>query len=145
MKLSTRTRYGVRAMLELALNDSTQPVSLGVIAERQNISRKYLHAILSDLKRAGLVKSVYGAQGGFTLARSTTDIWMSEIVKILEGSLMLVECKTGNSSCERLSSCASSEVWGRLNDAIENVLKDISLSDLVKQHKEKDRPPMYYI
>jgi len=129
--MSTRGRYGLRAMLELARRFDESPVLMGALAEREGISRKYLHALLTVLKSAGLVRSVRGAGGGFVLARSPSEIRLSEILHALEGSLSLVDCVMDKRACGKASRCTARRVWQELNGAIEDVLASVTLEDLI--------------
>ncbi len=146
MKISTRGRYGLRAMLELAQNFEEGPVSIGTIAERQEISMKYLHTLLTALKTGGLVHSVRGAGGGYSLNRPPSDIKVSEVVRVLEGSLSPVECVNDKGLCKRADRCVAREVWIDLGVAIETLLSGLTLGDLLVRIKEKEAvPQMYFI
>ncbi len=147
MKLSTRTRYGVRALVDLALHDNKGPVQVKDIAEREEISEKYLEHLMSILKGAGFVRSVRGARGGYLMAKPTADVNLYEVVNVLEGSLAPAECVTDAEVCHRSSFCVTRDVWGEIQDVINNVLKSITLEDLCQREKEKKHPGagMYYI
>ena len=145
MKLSTRARYGLRAMLVLAQKYGGGPVLMASISEKHEISRKYLHALLAALKRAGLVKSIRGVGGGFVLARSPDQITLNEIVRVLEGSLALVDCVDDPTTCTRSSQCAARDIWCTLTNSMDSVLAGITLEELLARQNEKDGPPMYYI
>lgn len=147
MKLSTKSRYGARAMLDLALHYRDKPVLLKDIAIRQEISLKYLDRILSSLKAAGLVKSLRGARGGFTLTKPPAKITINEIVEALEGPLELVECVNNKDFCHRINICVTRDIWSELGKVMGTVLKTTSLEDLVIRDKKKRRvsSAMYYI
>ncbi len=146
MRLSTRARYGLRAMLEIAMSNGESPVMMRSISENQGISRKYLHAILTTLKSAGLVRSVRGVRGGYTLSRSPSRIQVSEVIRVLEGSLSVVDCVQENGLCARSETCVTRDVWLDVNRAIEGVLGNLTLEDLVQRQKRKEvRAPMYII
>ena len=147
MKLSTKGRYGARAMLDLALNYGKGPILLKGIARRQEISERYLEHLIATLKLAGLVKSVRGARGGYTLAKPPSQIRLSEIIETLEGSVALVECVDDPKVCHRVTFCVTRDIWGRMSEAMIGVLDSTTLEDLVQKQKEKERPetPMYYI
>jgi Rrf2 family protein len=131
MKLSTKGRYGLRALLVLAQHYKTEsPVLLSTIAEDQEISPKYLHAILTQLKLNGIVRSIRGSGGGFTLSRRPETIRISEVLKILEGSLSLVDCVDDINICHRAPSCITRRLWIHLSEMIENKLKNITLEEL---------------
>jgi Rrf2 family cysteine metabolism transcriptional repressor len=146
MKISTRGRYGLRAMLELAQNFEDGPVLMKKIAEKQEISMKYLHTLLTMLKAAGLVHSVRGAGGGYSLTRPPSEIKVSEVVRVLEGSLSPVECVKDRSLCKRAELCVARDVWSDLGEAIETLLSGLTLDDLLVRMKEKEAVPrMYFI
>lgn len=151
MKLSTKGRYGARAMLDLALNykSDDQPVSLGGIAERQGISEEYLEQIFSSLRKAGLVESVRGAQGGYKLGRPAARITVGDILRVLEGSLAPVDCvvEGRRPTCERYDDCVMNGVWQKLADAINSTVDSITLADLVAETfaRQQDHGTMYYI
>jgi len=133
MQLSTRTRYGCRALVELALNHQNGAMSLSEIANQQDISVKYLAQIFPPLKAAGLVRSIRGPRGGYTLARDPSDIRLSDIVHVLEGSLAPVECVDAPDLCRRSGACVTRNVWETLRDRMEDVLQSMTLSDLADE------------
>ena len=138
MKLSTKGRYGLRAMIDLALNSTDGAVSISSIAERQNLSDSYLEQLMSKLKKAGLVSSLRGAQGGYTLACSADDISVGDILRALEGDLTPVDCAalSGNGSCGESDSCVTKYVWQKLNDSLNNTADSIKLSTLMDESKK---------
>ena len=141
MKISTRTRYGMRAILELALAykaGKAGPLQIKVIAERQNISNKYLEQLIAIIKSAGLVRSIRGPHGGYVLAKSPEDIKLSEIFRVLEGPVFTVECVENKEACASFADCITRRLWIEVNDAILNVLTNKTLQDLVDMsEKEK--------
>lgn len=139
MKLSTRGRYGVRLMLDLALHCGEGPVLLREIADRQEISEKYLWQLINPLKMAGLVGSQRGAHGGYTLGRAPENISLKEILQVLEGSLCLVNCVDDPSFCERSPSCITREVWGEASKNMQQPLESTTLAAMVERQKEKGR------
>jgi Rrf2 family protein len=139
MKLSTRGRYGVRAMLELAMNSGKGPVPLRDLASRQEISAKYLEQLLIPLKGAGLVKSIRGARGGYMLAHEPARISLYDIVRSLEGPLAPVECVEDATYCERVGGCTVHLVWGEMGKILVDYLTRLNLADLVAKQQEKDR------
>ncbi len=139
MKLSTRGRYGVRAMLELALNAGKGPVPLRDLAARQEISAKYLEQLLIPLKGAGLVKSVRGARGGYLLSSDPGNISLYDIVRSLEGPLAPVECVQDANYCDRVGGCTVHMVWGDMGQLLVEFLSNISLAEMVRRQKDKDR------
>jgi Rrf2 family protein len=138
MRISTRTRYGMRAILELALAYKAGPLQIKVIAERQNISNKYLEQLIAIIKSAGLVRSIRGPHGGYVLAKSPEDIKLSEIFRVLEGPVFTVQCVENKEACASFADCITRRLWIEVNDAILNVLTNKTLQDLVDMsEKEK--------
>jgi Rrf2 family protein len=138
MKISTRTRYGMRAILELALAYNSGPLQIKVIADRQKISNKYLEQLVGIIKTAGLVRSLRGPHGGYVLAKPPQDIKLSEIFRVLEGSVLTVECVENEQACDMYADCITRRLWIEVNDAILNVLTGKTLADLVEMaEKEK--------
>ena len=133
MKLSTRTRYGIRAVIELAQHKEKRPLQLKLIAERQGISIKYLEQLMSVLRSSGFIRSIRGSRGGYKLARSAEDIKLSEIFRCLEGPVTTAECTENKDYCERAADCVAREVWVQVEEAIHGVLDSITLGDLVKR------------
>lgn len=133
MKISTRGRYALRLMVDIAVNSAAKPVSIKEIAGRQGISDKYLEQIISVLNGAGFVRSVRGAQGGYTLTKRPDEYTVGMVLRLTEGSLAPVSCVAEEAAyCEKMETCATIEVWKRLNDAINNVVDNITLADLVE-------------
>lgn len=138
MKLSTKGRYGLRALIDLAEYSEVEPVSISSIAERQNLSERYLEQLMSLLKKAGLVKSIRGAGGGYVLARDMKDISVGDVLRALEGSLEPVEC-TGFSQeeeCAASGGCVTKYVWKRINESINKTVDEIKLDTLVEESKQ---------
>ena len=147
MKLSTRGRYGTRAMLELAIRYGAGQVLLKDVASRQDIPVSYLENLMGALRAAGLVATVRGMHGGYYLAKPPSEIRLSQIIAALEGSVAPVECVDDPKHCRRAESCVARDVWSEVKQAIEGVLESITLEDLVRRHREK-QPPIpsrYYI
>jgi Rrf2 family protein len=137
MKLSTRTRYGIRAIIELAQYEGSRPLQLKMIAERQDISIKYLEQLMGLLRSAGLVRSVRGSKGGYALGRPAEQIKLSEVFRCLEGPVTTTECVDDEDCCKRSADCVAREVWVDVEAAIHNVLDAITLRDLVKRTKAR--------
>ncbi len=135
MKLSTRTRYGLRAILELAEHSEQGPLQLRVIAGRQEVSAKYLEQLMSVLKSAGLVRSVRGARGGYVLARPPGKIRLSEVFHCLEGRVTTAECVESRDACRRSADCAARLLWTDVQNAVENVLNSATLQDLINRSR----------
>jgi len=136
MKLSTRTRYAVRAMIELAQNEASRPLQLKVIAERQDISVKYLEQLMAVLRAAGLIRSVRGSKGGYVLSRAANQIRLSDILHCLEGPVTTVECVEDSQSCVRAAECAARQVWIKVQKAIDEVMQSITLLDVVDMARD---------
>ncbi|MBC7766068.1 MAG: Rrf2 family transcriptional regulator [Hyphomonadaceae bacterium] len=132
MKLSTKGRYGVMAMVNLALYDHEGQVALKQIAEHEGISESYLEQLIAKLRKAGLVQSIRGAQGGYKLAKSPNEISVGEILNALEGILAPVQCGD-NVNCCHNSSCKVKPVWEKIHTAVNDVVFSIYLSDLIKE------------
>lgn len=134
MKISTKGRYALRLMLDLAINDTGESIKIKKIAERQEISEKYLEQIITILNRAGFVKSMRGAQGGYRLAKSPEYYTVGMILRLTEGSLAPVACLDDEENqCNRSNHCATLTVWKKLNNAINNVVDNITLADLMEE------------
>ncbi len=138
MKLSTRTRYAVRAIIELAQNEEQRPLQLKIIAERQDISVKYLEQLMTVLRSGGFVRSIRGSKGGYVIAKPPEQIRLNEVLYCLEGPISTVECVDNEDYCGRAADCAARQVWTKVEEAIDNVLKSISLKDLVDQIKNNE-------
>lgn len=146
MKVSTRVRYGLRFMIELAAHYGNEPVFLKNIAHSQDISEKYLSQIVIDLKTARLIDGFRGAHGGYVLAKTPAEISVYDILAVLEGDLTLVDCTRNRASCTKASYCVSQEVWHKLGRVMTETLAGITLADLLERQKEKSQEfAMYYI
>lgn len=139
MKLSTKGRYGLRAVLDLAVHADEEAVALSQIAERQSISMNYLEQLIAKLKKAGIVISIRGAQGGYKLAAPAEEISVGAILRALEGNLNPVDCSevtNGDGICSNSDSCVTKYVWKRISDSINDAVDTIKLSELVEEsHK----------
>lgn len=140
MQLSTKGRYGSRAMLDLAMRYNKGPIMVKEIAARQQLSEKYLEQILSDLKKAGLVVSYQGKKGGFQLARPPEEITLREVLEALEGSFAPVRCVDDDSFCPRKDVCAMRDIWEDLRDAHIAVLNEWTLDKLIQLERQKQDP-----
>ena len=137
MKLSTRTRYGVRAALELAESAARRPLQLKTIAQHQEISLKYLEQLMAMLRSAGFVRSVRGSKGGYVLAKLPSQIKLSDVFNCLEGPVITAECVQNDNYCARSADCVVKQVWAQVQQAVTNVLESITLQDLVDKAKDK--------
>jgi Rrf2 family protein len=147
MKLSTRGRYGTRALLELALHHGKGPVPLKDIAQSQQISLPYLEHLITPLIAGGIVWSIRGARGGVSLTRPPEEIRLSEVMQLLEGSIALVECVNDPKYCSRSDFCVTKDIWGELKKVMDGVLESTTLQDLVERQKRKGQSEevMYHI
>ena len=142
MKLSTRGRYGTRALLDLALHGGKEPVPLKDIARRQQISLLYLEHIITPLVAVGMIRSTRGARGGVQLAKPPQEIKLSEVIGVLEGSIAPVDCINDPETCSRSELCATRDVWIELKKAMDGVLESKTLQDLVQMQKKKKTADM---
>ncbi len=133
VKLSTRSRYGCRAMMELAVAFVTGPMSVSDIARRQGVSAKYLEHLLAALKAADLVRAVRGAQGGYMLTRDPRKILLSDVIPVLEGDTGPVDCVTHPDVCRKSEGCGTRKVWKRLHTVTMDVLGSTSIHDLANE------------
>lgn len=132
MKISTRGRYALRLMIDLAMNDDGNPIRIKDVAERQGISDKYLEQIISVLNKAGYVKSVRGPQGGYVLKKKQEDYTVGMILRLTEGSLAPVACvEEDETDCPRQKGCVTYILWKKMSDAVNSVVDTITLKDLV--------------
>ena len=155
MKLSTKSRYGVRALFDMAYHAGTLPVQIKDISRRQKISPRYLEQIFQDLKKAGLLRSRRGPQGGYFLARKPQEITVMDIIHATEGEMALVDCvKTGKKSkkgCEFENQCITQQVWAEASRKLNEYLGTVTIKDLCDKaremglEKELDHRFMYFI
>ena len=137
MKISTKGRYALRLMLDIAMNSTVNPVPLKDTAERQSISVKYLEQIISALVRVGYVKSIRGPQGGYRLAKAPADYTVGMIWRQVEGSMVPVAClEEGGMDCTRQGECVTLRIWKELDEAIRGVLEKYTLEDLIGWQEE---------
>lgn len=147
MKLSTKGRYGVRALLDLALHQGEGLVLLKDIARRQEISLPYLEHLIAPLIAASLVKSTRGARGGVLLLKSPSEIKLSEVVQLLEGSIAPVDCVNNPALCHRSALCATRDIWVEMKEAMSQILDSTTLQDLAERQRQKGKAEteMYHI
>lgn len=138
MKISTKGRYALRVMLDLATNQTTESIRLKDVAERQEISLKYLEQIISLLTKAGYLNSVRGSYGGYQLRKKPEEYTVGMILRTTEGSLAPVSCiEDGENACQRSGSCATAMIWKKMNDAVNDVVDGITLQDLMEWQQSK--------
>ncbi|MPW25773.1 Rrf2 family transcriptional regulator [Alkalibaculum sp. M08DMB] len=144
MKISTKGRYGLRAVIDLVLHSNGEHVSLINIAERQDISKNYLEQVFSTLRKAGIVKSVKGAQGGYVLAKKASSIFVGDILRALEGNLSVVGEGT-QIETNRIEKCIKKNIWDKIDQQINIVIDNMSLEDLINEYKKDKESLMYFI
>lgn len=138
MKISTKGRYAVRVMLDLAMHNTGECIKVKEIAGRQGISEKYLEQIIAVLNKAGYVKSVRGAQGGYRLAKNPEDYTVGMILRLTEGSMAPVSClEEGADICERCDTCETLQVWKDIYDAVNGVIDGVTLADLLERRQKR--------
>ncbi len=144
MKISTRGRYGVRLLIDLAEHMDESHIPLAQIAERQNVSARYLEQVAVILKRAGYIRSIKGASGGYTLARNPADVVIGDVLRTLEGDMLVVDNPRPGEEENRLQRCIRSVVYSCLNERVASIVDSISLASIVGT-RDVDAVPMYYI
>ncbi|MDL2236581.1 Rrf2 family transcriptional regulator [Christensenellaceae bacterium OttesenSCG-928-K19] len=139
MKLSTKGKYGLRALVDLAVNSGEEAVSINSIAQRQDISEGYLEQLMAKLKKAGIVVSTRGARGGYTLAKPADEIWVGDVLRALEGSIEPVDCPGIEGACTDADSCVTKTLWKRINDGVNMIVDQMSLQSLIEEgmHERK--------
>ena len=131
MKLSTKGRYGLRAAVALAMYAKDEPVSISTIAAREELCESYLEQLFAKLKKAGLVHSIRGTNGGYQLSRPAEDISVGDVLRALEGNMVIVDCPDSESQCAKYGSCVTKYVWKRINNSINDTMDAITLEELV--------------
>lgn len=141
MKVSTKGRYALRVMIDLATNQTEEPIRLKDVAARQEISLKYLEQIISMLTKAGYLNSVRGSNGGYQLKKKPSEYTVGMILRTTEGSLAPVSCiEDTENVCQRSGNCATAMIWKKMNDAVNDVVDGITLQDLVDWQQKKGEP-----
>ena len=144
MWVSTKAQYGLRALIEIARQDG-QPVPLKDVSERQGLSQHYLEQIASNLRRAGFIKSVRGAHGGYRLARPAEQINAYDVVTAMEGSIAPVQCVEDDHSCDSQNVCGTQDLWFRVDAALREVLGGTTLADLIAEQERKQHARLVQI
>jgi len=139
MKISTKGRYGLRILIDLATHDPDKPRLVRDIAASQQISEKYISRLIIDLRRARLVRSVRGMKGGFFLARSPREITLLEILETMEGTLSVVDCVMQPEKCAQNGHCTARNIWKKLNDGIREQMRGITFEDILAEYS-KSKP-----
>lgn len=138
MKLSTKGKYGLKAIFELSLHVNEGPIPLNMIASKQKIPEQYLEQIFSTLKKSKLITSVRGAQGGYLLNKAPNEVTVGDVLAILEGPVALSQCIIEEGVCENSNDCSTKLVWEKLKKGIEDVLNSITLQDMVDDYNKKN-------
>ena len=144
MKISTKGRYGLRIMLDLALNAGAKPRMIHQIADSQQISEKYISRLIIKLRKAGMVKSIRGAKGGYRIARYPKNLTLLEILEVMEGPVSIVNCVCHPKSCNVTEECAAREIWCNLNEEIRRSMAKITLQDIIEKYREKHEGSEYF-
>lgn len=151
MKISTKARYGLRALVDLAVHSSGDQVPLISIAQRQELSANYMEQVFSSLKKAGIVKSIKGSQGGYILAKRSCDITVGEVIRAIEGEILIVEEEEARDNASliynSMKQCLQEQVWSKITESICQVIDHITLEDLMKDYEKLNQKEvlMYYI
>ncbi len=138
MKISTKGRYGTRALVELALRETNEPVLLRDIAQKQDISLAYLEHVISPLIAGGILRSTKGPKGGISLNRKPAEIKLSDVIRLLEGSVAPADCVDNPSVCDRADSCATRDIWCELKQALDKILNSTTIQDLADKQGSKE-------
>ncbi len=137
MKISTKGRYGLRILLDLALHSKNDPRQMKEIAQSQQISEKYISRLILSLNKAGLIISLRGAKGGLQLAKPPKEITLLDIIEAMEGPVSIVECVADKTFCKKSADCSACRVWSSLNKKIKKQMQEITLKDLLKSEKNR--------
>ncbi|OQA79365.1 MAG: HTH-type transcriptional regulator CymR [Lentisphaerae bacterium ADurb.Bin242] len=137
MKISTKGRYGLRILLDLARHENGNPRLIRDIAESQQISEKYISRLIIDLRRAGMVRSIRGAKGGFRIAKSPRELTLLDIVEVMEGPLSIVDCVRAPERCPRNLHCVTREIWDNLNADIRESMRKVTLQDIIENDRKQ--------
>ncbi|MBN2041662.1 MAG: Rrf2 family transcriptional regulator [Spirochaetes bacterium] len=137
MRISTRSRYGMRLMLALGINENKKPVFLKDIAQSEGISEKYLSQIVIPLKARGVISSFRGAHGGYLLGKPASQIRLRDIIEPLEGDFCLVDCVKSSDICDKWEECATRDIWNEMSSLLLNYMDEFTLEDLIKKHRFK--------
>ena len=138
MKISTKGRYGLRILMDLAIHQSEKPRLIRDIAKSQQISEKYISRLVIALRKAGMIRSVRGVNGGFHIAMKPEDITLLDVIEAMEGPLSIVDCVTMPGKCSHSKNCAPREIWGKLNEDIRELMRGTTLADILESYKKND-------
>lgn len=138
MKLSTKGRYGLRAAVDLAMFAKDEPISISTIAARQDLSEGYLEQLFAKLKKAGIVHSIRGTNGGYQLARPAGEISVGDVLRALEGDMVIVDCPDSENQCAKYGSCVTKYVWKRINNSINDTMDAMTLEEIIVNSSHLD-------
>ncbi|MGL6196495.1 MAG: RrF2 family transcriptional regulator [Thermoguttaceae bacterium] len=138
MKISTKGRYGLRILLDLAIHDQNEPRLIRDISESQQISLKYVSRLVINLRKAGLIQSTRGIHGGFRLNKAPSNISVLNVVEAMEGPLSIVGCVHAPEKCERLEQCATRDIWVMLNSGIRDQMEKLTLQDIIDNYRRRN-------
>ncbi len=138
MKISTKGRYGVRILLDLALHENDEPRLLRDISASQQISEKYISRLIIALREAGMVRSIRGAHGGFRLAKAPADLTLLDVLEVMEGPISIVNCVESPGKCPKSRDCGTREIWDRLNAEIRESMRKITLQDIIVNYQNQN-------
>ena len=138
MKISTKGRYGLRILMDLALHQTEKPRLIRDIAKSQQISEKYISRLVIALRKAGMIRSVRGVNGGFHIAMKPEDITLLDVIEVMEGPLSIVDCVSAPKKCAHSANCAPREIWGKLNEDIRDLMRQTTLADILATYEQQD-------
>ena len=138
MKISTKGRYGLRILMDLALHQTEKPRLIRDIAKSQQISEKYISRLVIALRKAGMIRSVRGVNGGFHIAMKPEDITLLDVIEVMEGPLSIVDCVSAPRKCAHSENCAPREIWCKLNEDIRDLMRHTTLADILAAYKKQN-------
>ena len=138
MKISTKGRYGLRILMDLALHQSEKPRLIRDIAKSQQISEKYISRLVIALRRAGMIRSVRGVNGGFHIAMKPEEITLLDVIEVMEGPLSIVDCVSAPGKCGQSANCAPREIWSKLNENIRDLMRQTTLADILTSYAKRN-------
>lgn len=144
MKISTKGRYGLRILMDLALHQSEKPRLIRDIAKSQQISEKYISRLVIALRKAGMIRSVRGVNGGFHIAMKPEDITLLDVIEVMEGPLSIVDCVSAPKKCALSANCAPREIWSKLNEDIRDLMRQTTLADILASYDRQSQKNIDY-
>ena len=144
MKISTKGRYGLRILMDLAIHQSEKPRLIRDIAKSQQISEKYISRLVIALRKAGMIRSVRGVNGGFHIAMKPEDITLLDVIEVMEGPLSIVDCVSAPKKCAQSANCAPREIWSKLNEDIRDLMRQTTLADILASYDRQSQKNIDY-